>query len=281
MARPTAFFLRDELSEDGEGVLYQHIYRVRPATSAAEAKTAEGLPEWGKQHPAGPGTVVTNIQAGYVEESGDVYEVTVEGRTIQILPPEFGEEGPAAVGKAGFDAPNQVVQAWRTDGLGELGLRFPADPSAPGAGADHDIGGVPFDTAGEPSDLPLTPLIIQVPVRYDQGVPLGVLQNYRLKRNSRAFGVFGPHTVLFKTWRLSIPLDGASPSEGHLEFVYDDWYHLRQRALYDTDKQIIPWGADDPETETHPDWIGRARTVNWYQPFPRTADLSYLLRVRT
>jgi hypothetical protein len=280
--------VRENRAVTNEGVRYFDTYRVTGKDSDLAATLTQGLPVLGDKLARDPLAVAIAINADFVEGSTNTYDVTVE--YWYAFPDGYGEgvsqpSGPEQTA-AQLNASGQAVtvDVWRLDG-GSRPWVFPDNVSDPpkvitnpdGTFEDWwDMGGEAVDVGGEPVGHFLRQITLQLPMRWTSSVPIQALANLHGSRNSRAFDVFAPDTVLFSHFDITRDLITGT-AEGTLHLVWDPWYHMRQRVVLDQEGNPL-LAPDNPPWDTY-GYVGKAKYVQWYQPFKDTADLTQLLRL--
>jgi len=278
----SAYRLSTEVREEKDGNRYIDVYRVPNVDSQEAALADPDIPETYSVYVDNPAAIVIARSATFVRESVDVYDVTIEAKAVTVANPEWpGESEPAVSGKAGLVASATIIDVWRLEGkssdyqwdFGDINIDEPGRSAS--ITTAFDIGGQYVDVAGEPISHPLRTLSISVPVTFENGAPLQQFYDKWLMRNSKRFDIFEPGRVLFVGYSIEVPLRRGSAAEtGKMDFAVDPWYHMRQVPYHNADGGIPKWAkpcADGAE--------GHAKVVNWYQPFPQTADLTQLLRL--
>lgn len=269
-------------AEQPDGITYSDVYRVTGAASDVAAKAEPGIPTRGDRLARDPRAIVENVRATYADGSSTAYDVTVEAR--YIFPDGEGggqqqPQGPDA--DAQLDAAGQsvTVDVWRVDGTDSDALVFPNDISSPPKRSGDtwwDMGGEVVDAfGGEPVGYFLKQMRLTIPVRWSSFVPVQVLESLRGTRNVKPFDVYAAGKVFFDEYNITRNLQTGRAS-GLLTLVVDPWSHLRQRVVLDQEGNPLLYPDQPPFDESV---VGHARYVQWYQPFPNTADLNQLLRI--
>lgn len=212
----------------------------------------------GEEHPTLPGMNVSGASISAYADRSDAYLVSVKYEKFRL--------GTAPVDEVGFietafDISSEFRDVWRT----AANVPSPSDAQAP---SEEDIQGVAVDIKGEPISIVKTSMSITITHTIDYQPPLTLIESLSGKRNSSAWGIWSPGTILY---------EGASVTRvSHLlnrivhSFHHDDQMHLRQVAVPDFT------GSAALNSGTSATYALKAYPVIWRQPFPELASFTSL-----
>lgn len=233
-------------------------------------------------HPHDPKLRAKNYDVQPVRDAGgrqcyDViwfYEVLPP---ISIEPPEGPGPGEVGYTELSWAAQGLFIDSWRS--YGSVSLPGPTEIDAPPLVEDadsNDIGGLPIDSGGEPTSYPITVITAQIKQVVSNIQALKRSATLVNHRNSAEFLGATAGKLLYKGSTAS-RLSESSLEVIH-EFVWDEFYHLRQYVKKEHDGK--PSIGDSSATSSLPNQsvslFGRAYPVGWVQPFFATEDFNIL-----
>lgn len=216
------------------------------------------LPDVGDLFPGETDIYAVSYDIRHIPDSRNVWEVSfsyenTEPGTVQPQEPGYVEFS--------IDFSSEFRDTWRA---------VPSVSSAPlGQPNMSDIGGIPFDAAGEP----VSGLVQFATVTIGETVLASTIQSRLLTiasitgtRNAAVFQGFAAGSLVYQGASAArIAVDKYSVTH---RFAYDQKFHMQQMPERDQNREVVCI-RDNAN-------ILRAKTVRWVQPFPTLSNFNLI-----
>jgi len=252
----------------GGGTRVFHASGYADAGSLFDAlgQTVSGvrLPGKGEAHPDFPGMVAKDFNIQKEAGHTDLWKVVW---SYEVISTGFAAGPPQPVPEV---LPNEVSYVEISAEIrAEFNPAYRSDPIIPELGDPElgvDIEGDSIDAAGVPTSLQRN--IQEITVTETVVNPdLDVYRSFRFTRNIRKFFGSPAGTLLYRG--ASIRRTGLTVYQVSHSFVEDEFMHLQQEPLIE---------PPDMKPKPDPNNEGKALTVSFVQPFPRTTNFNLISR---
>lgn len=206
-----------------------------------------------------PATLTFNsITTSLVDRSAtSIGESTGATRAYEVTGTYDSESGSASFIALNMDSAASPIDLWRAAASAPANLNSPSD---------NDIGGTPVDQGGYPVSFLVPQQTLSIVNTKTTNMASSILAAMG-KRNSAAFSGGAAGYVLFAG--ASAIRKGANEYEITYKLVWDSFAHCRQQPVRDLDGKVKLTTAAAGAKPA-------AETVLWRQPFPSTADFSFI-----
>lgn len=228
----------------------------RTVIVTAVADSAAAINATGTELPA---TLTFNsIVTSLVDRSAaSISDSTGATRAYEVTGTYDSESGSASFVALNMDSSASPIDLWRA------GANAPASLNSP---ADTDIGGTKVDQGGYPVSFLVPQQTLSIVNTKTTNMASSIISAMG-KRNSAAFAGGAAGYVLFAG--ASAIRKGSTEYEITYKLVWDSFAHCRQQPVRDLDGKVRLTTAAAGAKPA-------AETVLWRQPFPSTADFSFI-----